>query len=94
MKRKLWIILAMAVLFAALGAGAALAAGELTFTQEPSVGQMDVENLTYPVSWTTGFKPVRVEIYDTDDTEIGQWKTYYTEDEIQQSMTREFGPSW
>ena len=94
MKRKLWIILAMAVLFAALGAGAALAAGELTFTQEPSVGQMDVENLTYPVSWTTGFKPVRVEIYDADVTEIGQWKLKYTGDEIQQSMTREFGPSW
>ena len=56
MKRKLWIILALAVLIAALGVGVSMAEAGLGFVTQPTVGAFDPEELTYPVTWSCGHK--------------------------------------
>ena len=66
MKRKLWIILALAALLALLCCGAAPADEGLTFTLQPAAGTLNTENRQYPVHWITSFTPVRVELVDTD----------------------------
>ena len=60
MKRKLWILLALAAL-SALIAGAALADGH-RFVTQPQGGSIDPDTLSFTVSWETDFVPLRVEV--------------------------------
>ena len=67
MKRKLWIVLVLAVLAAGLWCGTALASAGLGFVTQPTIGPMDTEELTIPVTWETTFTPMEIKIayYDT-----------------------------
>ena len=67
MKRKLWIVLALAVLAAGLWCGTALASAGLGFVTQPTIGPMDTEELTIPVTWEPTFTPTEIKIayYDT-----------------------------
>jgi len=68
MKRKLWIILALAVLIAAVWCTAG--AEDYRFITKPQSGSIDPETLSFRASWETNFVPVKVVVYDkkTDGT--------------------------
>lgn len=61
MKRKLWMVFAVAVLLGVLCFGAAKA-DSYQVTQEPTCGVLNSRTQTYPIRWATNFTPVRVEV--------------------------------
>ena len=91
MKRKLWIILALAALLALLCCGAAPADEGLTFTLQPAAGTLNTEYRQYPVHWITSFTPVRVELVDTDG--MDSFVTSYEGERAQADMTKYYGTS-
>ena len=56
MKRKLWIVLALAVMMVTLWCGMTLATGLPTFTSQPQSGQI-AWNGSYRVTWATNYTP-------------------------------------
>ena len=66
MKRKIWIILALAALIAAVWCGTAGAAGMPAFTKQPQSGNI-AWNGTYHVTWAANYTPESVVIQFKDD---------------------------
>ena len=67
MKRRIWIILALAVLLAAVGCASSLADGTHSFVTQPT-SEFDGTYRTFRISWQTSFKPVKVEIVKFDSS--------------------------
>ncbi len=72
----------------------------LDFTQQPTIGDLNTEELYYPVTWATGFKPVaiKVMVYGTvtvDGVTSGAWveDSYYSKDSTDSEMSKKFYPS-
>ncbi len=61
MRRKLFVILALAALIASVCIGAAQADAP-SFTSQPSVGDVSADGQKLPVSWEVNFVPARTEI--------------------------------
>ena len=67
----------------------------LSFTAQPTVGELDVENLKYPVTWTTGFKPVRLDIVLASSTSIDDYEWNLNDSLLLKDVTFYFTPmSW
>ena len=86
MKRS-FFMLAVALLLATVWCATASADDGLTFVQQPTVGALDTDNMKYPVSWETSFKPVRIEIIRRSDESI--YRTL-SDAELNRSVTYDF----
>ena len=87
MKRKLFIILALAALIGLLCCGAALADEDPLFTLQPTGGTVIPEG-SLKISWATNFTPTLVEIlhYEGSDEQYA-WKVESIEEDLAWSMS-------
>ena len=85
MKRKLFVILALAALMGLLWCAAAQA-DDPAFIQTPTVGPLNPSTRTYPVSFEANFVPYRVAVF-YEETKYGTYGSYTVWTEIYTTTT-------